>query len=124
MSRFRPIVANRLTSGRHRLVSGAAIQGDKEQRIVLCVPRGQAERISEFRRRNRKSRTGTRIGRRPELEEEESRLPSTRDPILLLEPSNLLEPLSFEDRHVGSVTRSILVDRDPVAPQRSTRAIR
>jgi hypothetical protein len=49
-------------------------------------------------------------------------VPSTRDPILLLEPSNLLEPLNFEDQQVGAITRSTLVDRDH--SQQFTRPIR
>jgi hypothetical protein len=41
-------------------------------------------------------------------------VPSTRDPILLLEPANLLEPLSLEDRH-GDPGMPRL-DRDGTAP--------
>jgi hypothetical protein len=45
---------------------------------------------------------------------------STPDPILLLEPSNLLEPLNLQDRHVDTVSRSAR----PIAPKNFGRTIR
>lgn len=48
-------------------------------------------------------------------------MPATRDPILMLEPSDLLEPLTFEHRQVEGVTRSTLVDPASVPPPRSMR---
>ena len=37
-------------------------------------------------------------------------MPSNHDPILLLEPSNLLEPLSLEDRELDPFNRAAVSD--------------
>jgi hypothetical protein len=49
-------------------------------------------------------------------------MPSTRDPILLLEPSNLLEPLDLADRHVDPAAASTRSDRDVTSATSSMRA--
>jgi hypothetical protein len=86
----------------------SAIRRVQEQSVALRVPRRHAERMSEFRRQQKSDK--------------ESTVAATRDPILLLEPSDLLEPLNFEHRQVEGVTRSTLVDAAAVPPPRSTRA--
>jgi hypothetical protein len=47
---------------------------------------------------------------------QESNMSSTRDPILLLEPSNLLEPLNLADRHGDPASPSTRPDRHPTSP--------
>ena len=46
-------------------------------------------------------------------------MPSTRDPILMLEPSNLLEPLNLADRHGDPASPST----SPARPQSAAAAI-
>src|SRR5262249_61494307 len=47
---------------------------------------------------------------------------SKQDPILLLEPSNLLEPLSLEDRYADPAVPRL--DREEIAPRGTARPIR
>jgi hypothetical protein len=56
---------------------------------------------------------------------QESNMSSTRDPILLLEPSNLLEPLNLADRHGDPASPSTRPDRhltSPTSPARTQSA--
>src|SRR5262249_196506 len=51
-----------------------------------------------------------------------SNVSSKHDPILLLEPSNLLEPLSMEDRYGDPAVPRL--DREEIAPRGTARPIR
>src|SRR5262249_56333073 len=51
-----------------------------------------------------------------------SNVSSKQDPILLLEPSNLLEPLSLEDRYADLAVPRL--DREEIAPRGTARPIR
>jgi hypothetical protein len=48
-------------------------------------------------------------------------MPSTRDPILLLEPSNLLEPLNLADRYADPAGPSTRPERDVTSPTSAAR---
>ena len=49
-------------------------------------------------------------------------MPSTRDPILLLEPSNLLEPLDLADRHADPASPSVRSEQNTTSPTSLARA--
>jgi hypothetical protein len=53
---------------------------------------------------------------------QESNMSSTRDPILLLEPSNLLEPLNLADRDVDPANPSVRSEQNTTSPTGLARA--
>src|SRR5258708_2822674 len=54
----------------------------------------------------------------------ESRMSSTRDPVLLLEPSHLLEPLNLQGRYVEPANQEAGPGRDGTSPRGTARTTR